>query len=67
MEFTRQKYWSGLPFSFPRALPDPGIEPGFPVLQVDSLLIESPGKLSQRRLLTKLNRRGDFVGNPMWK
>ena len=27
MEFSRQDYWSGLPFSFPRDLPDPGIEP----------------------------------------
>ena len=27
MEFSRQGYWSGLPFSFPGDLPDPGIEP----------------------------------------
>jgi len=41
MGFSRQKYWSGLLFSFPGDLPDPGIEPMSPVspaLQVDSLL-----------------------------
>ena len=44
MGFSRQEYWSGLPFPSPRDLPDPGIEPGSPVLQVDSLLSEQPGK-----------------------
>ena len=37
MEFSRQKFWSGLPFPSPADLPDPGIEPGSSVLQVDSL------------------------------
>ena len=41
MEFSRQQYWSGLPFPSPRELPDPGIEPGSPALQVDSLPSES--------------------------
>ena len=36
-EFSRQEYWSGLPFPSPGDLPDPGIEPGSPTLQVDSL------------------------------
>ena len=31
--FSRQEYWSGLPFPSPRDLPDPGIEPTFPALQ----------------------------------
>ena len=30
--FSRQEYWSGLPFPFPGDLPDPGIEPGSPAL-----------------------------------
>ena len=30
MGFSRQEYWSGLPFPSPRDLPDPGIEPGLP-------------------------------------
>ena len=38
--------WSGLPFPSPGNLPDPGIEPGSPTLQADSLLTELPGKLS---------------------
>ena len=40
MGFSRQEYWSGLPFPSPRDLPDPGIEPGSPALQVDSLPTE---------------------------
>ena len=37
MGFSRQEYWSGLPFPFPRDLPDPGIELRSPALQADSL------------------------------
>ena len=44
MEFSRQEYWSGLPFPSPGDLPDPGIEPRSPALQVDSLPTELPGK-----------------------
>ena len=44
MEFSRQEYWSGLPFPSPGSLPDPGIEPGSPALQADALLSEPPGK-----------------------
>ena len=36
MGFSRQEYWSGLPFPSPEDLPNPGIEPGSPVLQEDS-------------------------------
>ena len=32
MEFSRQEYWSGLPFLSPEDLPDTGIEPGSPTL-----------------------------------
>ena len=44
MGFSRQEYWSGLPFPPPVDLPDPGIEPGSPTLQADSLPSELPGK-----------------------
>ena len=37
MGFPRQEYWSGLPFRPPGDLPDPGIEPESPALQLDSL------------------------------
>ena len=40
MEVSRQEYWRGLPFSSPEDLPDPGIEPGSPPLQADSLPTE---------------------------
>ena len=43
IEFFRQDHWSGLPFPSPEDLPDPGIEPGPPALQADSLLSEPPG------------------------
>ena len=46
MEFSRQEYWSGLPFLSPGDLPDPGIKPRSPVLQTDSLPSEPPGKPS---------------------
>ena len=42
MEFSRQEYWSGLPFPSPGDLPDTGIEPGSPTLQADSLPAEPP-------------------------
>ena len=49
MEFSMQEYWSGLPFPSPGDLPDPGIEPRSPALQVDALPSEPPGKpLGQR-------------------
>ena len=44
MGFSRQEYWSGLPFPFPGDLPDPGIEPSSPILQADALPSEPPGK-----------------------
>ena len=44
MEFSRQEYWSGLPFPSPRDIPNPGIKPGSPTLQADALPSEPPGK-----------------------
>ena len=46
MKFSRQEYWSGLPFPSPGDLPDTGIEPGSPALQADALPSEPPGKPS---------------------
>ena len=56
MEFSRQEYWSGLPFPTPRDLPNPVIEPRSPTLQVDSLLSEPPGK-------GYVEITGQFLGN----
>ena len=44
MEFSRQEYWSGLPFPSPGNLSIPRIEPGSPTLQADTLPSEPPGK-----------------------
>ena len=44
MGFPRQEYWSGLPFPSPGDLPNQGIEPRSPTLQVDSLQLEPQGK-----------------------
>ena len=43
MGVSRQEYWSGLPFPSPKDLPDPGIEPGSPALQADSLPLSHLG------------------------
>ena len=45
MGFSRQEYWSGLPFPIPKDLPNPGIEPtslASPALQADSLPLHHP-------------------------
>ena len=44
MGFPRQEFWSVLPFPSPGDLPDPGIEPGSPAFQEDSLPSEPPEK-----------------------
>ena len=44
MGFSRQEYWSGLPFPSPEDLPDPGIRPRSPKLQADSLPSELQGR-----------------------
>ena len=45
MGFSRQEYRSGVPSPSPGDLPDPGIKPGSPALQADTLPSEPPGKL----------------------
>ena len=44
MRCSRQEYWGGSPFPTPGDLPDPGIEPGSPTLQADSLPPKPLGK-----------------------
>ena len=48
MEFSRPEYWSELPFPSPGDLPNPGIEPGSPELQADSLPTELSGNLKKK-------------------
>ena len=68
MGFSRQEYWSGLPCPPAGDLPDPGIKPTSPALQVDSLPAEPQGKpknsgvgslsLLQQIFLTQESNRG---------
>ena len=51
--FSRQEYWSELPFPSPEDLPDPGTEPRSPVLQVDSLLSVIQGLWRWKRKITQ--------------
>ena len=44
MGFSKQEYWSGLPFPSPGDLPDPGIEPDSPTMEAGALTSEPPGK-----------------------
>ena len=64
MGFSRQEYWSGLPFPSPDLpdaghLPDPGIEPRSPALQADALTSEPPGKPEFKN--TEIELRGKIV------
>ena len=52
MGFSRQEYWSGLPCPPPGDLPNPGIEPASPALQVDSLLLRLLGSLRYAIVIT---------------
>ena len=59
MGFSRQEYWSGLPFSSPGDCPDPGIKPESPSLQADALPPEPPGLW---RELCKISTYEDLGG-----
>ena len=54
MGFSRQEYWSGLPFPSPGDLPNPGIESRSPILQADTLTSEPPGKPLVSGILFKI-------------
>ena len=58
MVFSRPEYWSGQPFPSPGDLPNPGIEPRSPALQVDSLPYELSVKM---HLLIKTGGEGKNV------
>ena len=61
MEFSRQEYWSGLPFPSPGDLPDPGIEPGSPALEADALPPEPPGNPPTCLILCKTLHYPSFL------
>ena len=57
MGFSRQEYWSGLPFSFPGDLPNSEIKPGSPALQADSLPTELQGKSQNTLMKSKTEKK----------
>ena len=59
--FSSQEYWSGLPFSSPGDLPQPGIEPVSPALQADSLPSEPPGKPPRGTRRVQTQGRGSEI------
>ena len=65
MEFSRQECWSGLPFPSPGDLPDLGIKPESPALQVDSLPSEPLGMSSQLNLGHSMNASGEGDGTAL--
>ena len=56
MEFSRQKYWNGLPFPSPGDLPNPGIKPKSPALRADSLAAELSGKPLKIKTTVKISQ-----------
>ena len=59
MEFSRQEYWSGLPFPSPGDLPDPEIESRSPVLRAHTSPSEPPGQLTVRKGYIKSHKGND--------
>ena len=68
MGFSRQDYWSGLPFPSPRDRPNPGIEPGSPALQADFLPSEPHGGLfgTINAVETELNNINMKLERKLW-
>ena len=71
MEFSRQEYWSGLPFLSPVDLPDPGIKLGSPTLHSDVLWSKPPElhghRRTKRSYFTFDVRKGELVqGKEQW-
>ena len=67
MRFSRQEYWSGLPFPFPGNLPNPGIKPRSPTLQTDALTSAPPGKPSNERIQVLTPKISREERKPGWK
>ena len=60
MEFSQQEYWTGLPFPAPGDVPNPGVGPGSPALQADSLPSKSPQR-GQLRIGGKGTKKKKFM------
>ena len=67
MGFSRQEYWSALPFPSPGDLPDAGIEPRFPTLHINTLTSAPPGKPLNTRLQVLTSKISREERKPGWK
>ena len=61
MGFSRQEYWRGESFPSPGDLPNPGIEPGSPTMQADSIPSELPGKPVLINLLKRICSKSGLI------
>ena len=61
MGFSRQEYWSGLPFPSLGGLPDPGIELASPALQADSLPLSHGGSQHIHTTIYKINNKDLYL------
>ena len=61
MGLSKQEYWSGLPFPSPEDLPNPGIEPGAPSFQADSLPFEPQGNCQKGKAQAKYTQEMNMV------
>ena len=64
MGFSRQEYWSGLPFPSPGDLPNPGIETGASALQAHSLLSEPPDVMEKPK---QMLLSAQYFNNCHWR
>ena len=64
MGFSRQEYWSGLPFASPGGLPNPGIEPGSPASQADTRYVPRVYKKFRAVLGVSIVECGDLEPTP---
>ena len=67
MGFSRQQYWSGLPFPSPRDFSDPGTEPGSSALQADTLPSEPPEKSTDKVHTFTSDQQGKPFGGKEWQ
>ena len=61
MNFSRQEYWSGLPFPPLGNLPSPGTKPASPALQVDSLSLSHQGSSKEKMRMEEMPKTLTFV------
>ena len=67
MKFSRQEYWSGVPFPSPGYLSDPGMKPGSHALQADALPSEPPGNQCAGPCIWREWEKGQVLAINKWR